>query len=120
MIGLLMYCNKSVTLVLISPYYCTRMFEQAFHTWGVCRQSHLKLSTYSPGSRSSGTSTRSLKAYSRPLRGLSMFNFAHMEPAGVVPSVVVISSTGVQVFSVTSPFLALKSIHVVSPGKQNV
>ena len=45
-----------------------------------------------------------------------MFSFAHMEPAGVVPSVVVISSTGVQVFSVTSPFLALKSIHVVSPG----
>ena len=93
------------------------MLEQALHTCGVCRQSHLKLSTYSPGSRSSGTETRSLKAKYWPLLGLPMFSFAHIEPAGVVPSVVVTSSTGSQVSSVISPLLASQSIHVVSPDK---
>ena len=71
------------------------MLEQEFQTWGLCWQSQRNDKTYSPGSRDSGTSTKSLNAHSSSLSGfLGRFTFAHSDPLGVVPILVVTISIG--------------------------
>ena len=75
--------------------YSTWMFAHAFHTCGLCWQSHLNDKTYSPASSDSGTSTKSLKAHSTVLYVFGRLILVHSDPCGVVPVVVLTESWGI-------------------------
>ena len=60
------------------------MLAQALHICAVFWQSHLKDSTYSPGSRDSGTSTWSPNTHLSPLFCLAGLIIVHCDPSGVV------------------------------------
>ena len=96
--------NKSISkLILITVLHTSRNFlccfhglyisnytiwilAQEFQTWGLCWQSHRNDKTYSPGSRFSGTSTKSLKAQcSVPNSSDGRLTLAHSDPSGLVP-----------------------------------
>ena len=67
------------------------MFAHEDQTWGDLKESHLKDKIYCPGSRLSGTSTKSLIAHSCGFFGFfQRLTLAHSEPGGVVPIVVVL------------------------------
>ena len=71
------------------------MLAHEFQTCGVCWESHRNDKTYSPGSRVSGTSTKSLNAHwSIAWDFLGRFTFAHSDPSGVVPILVETKSIG--------------------------
>ena len=60
------------------------MLAQALQIWGVFWQSHLKERTYSPGSRDSGTSTRSPNTHLSPSFFRGGLITVHWDPSGVV------------------------------------